>query len=399
MGIAVGIADVSDIGTMMKPAKKPGPHLISRLAKIGYYEWDETNDCYLDVSSEMAAMYGESREDFLAKYGNRQDDIDRWVHPDDIDRYDAIDQYYVENPQPYSIEYRAFSLSGEIRYVIESLEPDWDENGRVTRWFGIIQDITDRVLREQEREAELRKAITFAEDASQAKSAFLASMSHELRTPMNAILGFSQLLASDPVDPISDNQQNYVKHILENGDHLMALIDQVLELAKIETGPLPLAIRNVDIAAAIKECLSMVLPLAQKRHVTLVTDSTTAVPQHCQADPGLLRQVLLNLVSNAIKYNVESGRIQLTVSKRSGNRVRIAIVDTGRGIPIEKQKQVFEPFNRLGLEASNIRGTGIGLTIVKQLIERMNGTVGFESTPDVGSTFWIELPMAGPAST
>jgi len=372
------------------------PHLIARLAKMGYYEWDEKNELYLDVSAEYAAMFGVSREVFLETLQPHQESDLQWVHPDDREHYVTQDQYYAANPQEYSIEYRLLKPKGDFRYVIETGEPVKDERGQVTKWFGIIQDITDRVLREQERETTLRNAVAVAENANHAKTEFLASMSHELRTPMNAVLGFSQLMASDPENPISDIHRHYIQLVLENGQHLMSLIDQVLDLAQIETGHLPMTIQDLDAQAAIDECFTFVLPLAQERHITLVSEPIPAVPWRCRAYTGLLRQVLLNLVSNAIKYNVDGGSVQVGISEQASQTVRLSVTDTGRGIPVENQKKMFEPFNRLGLEASNIRGTGIGLTIVKQLTERMNGTVGFESTPDVGSTFWIELPSKRP---
>ena len=377
---------------------KEGLHRISRLANIGYYEWNATSDGYEDVSIEFAALFGLSREAFLKDYRDRNVDMHRWTHPDDIQRYNKNDKYYDENPQTYSIEYRVFGPNGEVRYVVETAEPEWDDNGIVVRWFGIIQDITDRVHEEQQREAVLRKAVASAEKANQAKTEFLASMSHELRTPLNAIMGFGHLLAHDPRNQSQEDRLDYASHVLESGEHLLSLVDQVLDLAAIEARNLPMQLTDVSVKVAIDECLSMLLATARERRISLLFDGIDEKKLLCRADRGLLRQILLNLLTNAIKYNIEGGSVRVSVQSVVDEKgmpcIRVTISDTGKGIPDDKQFMVFEPFNRLGLDTSNIRGTGIGLTIVKQLAKRMSGAVGFTSSVGIGSEFWIDLPAA-----
>lgn len=231
-----------------------------------------------------------------------------------------------------------------------------------------------------------------AEAASHAKSEFLSSMSHELRTPLNAILGFAQLLETDSQLPLEKVQKESVSQILAGGRHLLDLIDQVLDLARIETGNITVSIEAVLLEDVFRDCLPLAETLASKRNITLersAPDKDLAV----MADTTRLKQVLLNLLSNAVKYNRDGGEVTLDTTATDRDTVIIAISDTGDGIPEEKQELVFEPFNRLGAETSAVEGTGIGLTISRQLVQLMEGNIGFESTPDEGTTFWIELPV------
>ena len=254
----------------------------------------------------------------------------------------------------------------------------------------IISDISER-KRAEER---LRLAKEQADAANQAKSEFLSSMSHELRTPLNAIYGFAQLLEDNPEKPLSSAQQEHIRYILKSSDLLLGLINQVLELSKIESGKLDLSIENVTLEPLIEECLNLIRAQANKRNITI----DNQLPEHAlpemQADPVRLRQALLNLLSNAIKYNCEGGKIILKYSLLEKNTVRITITDIGIGIPKERQAELFQPFNRLGAEATKIEGTGIGLNLTQRLLELMDGRIGFESTVNKGSSFWIELPRA-----
>lgn len=267
-----------------------------------------------------------------------------------------------------------------------------DEIGDMGR---AVQVFRQNAIRRERVEEELRLAKEEAERVNDAKSDFLSSMSHELRTPMNAILGFAQLLASDPETPLSDEQEYWVKNIHDGGEHLLALINDVLELAHIEAGRVSLSMEAVDATEVVQSCLESALALARKRGVVIndfvPDDGGLAV----MADHTRLRQVLLNLLSNAVKYNRDNGQVFVEARKMANGRLRFAVSDTGAGIPEEKQRQLFEPFQRLGHEATNIEGTGIGLTITRNLVESMGGEIGFVSTEGGGSTFWVELPLAG----
>ena len=219
-------------------------------------------------------------------------------------------------------------------------------------------------------------------------------MSHELRTPLNAIIGFGQILeiGSDP--PLSSRQMEAVAHILNGGRHLLELIDQILDLAKIEAGKVALAIEAVDPTGVLAECLNMAVSMAEKRRIRIVDRSERTSVPHVLADRTRFKQVLLNLLSNAVKYNVEGGTVTLSTELAAEHACRFLVHDTGPGIPVEKQDQVFLPFSRLGAETSTTEGTGIGLSIAKELVRLMNGTIGFRSAEGEGTVFWIELPRA-----
>ncbi len=251
-------------------------------------------------------------------------------------------------------------------------------------------------VRELSKErAELVRARDDAEKASRAKSDFLSSMSHELRTPMNAILGFAQILDFSPKEPLSENQKASVANILKGGDHLMELINKVLELETIEAGNVSLDIDHVSTRDVIDHCLTMIQVRAS-REVIEITDQTvgTDLPL-VWTDATRLTQALLNLLSNAVKYNSKGGKVTLNCEEIPGRLLRMSVTDTGTGIPVEKQDDLFKPFERLGREAGAIEGSGIGLTITKNIIELLGGQIGFESEAGKGSTFWVDIPISG----
>jgi PAS domain S-box-containing protein len=260
------------------------------------------------------------------------------------------------------------------------------ERGPTQYFFNIFCDFSAELARRNE----LSRAKEAADQATRAKSEFLSRMSHELRTPMNAILGFSQLMKLDATLP--DAHKDNVHEITTAGRHLLALINKVLDLAKIESGHLDLAMEPVEVGAVALECLNLVRPLAEMGNVKL--GHTGLHGAAVLAERMLLKQVLLNLLSNAIKYNRPDGSVHLDARPHGPDRLRILVTDTGVGIPAVRLKELSQPFNRLDAEISGIEGTGIGLTIARAMLESMGGTVGVESELGVGSTFWFELPLA-----
>jgi len=255
-----------------------------------------------------------------------------------------------------------------------------------------IWNVTDEVTQEDA----LREARSRAEAASAAKTEFLASMSHELRTPLNAILGFAQLLRRDKKTPLSSRQHERVEHVLAGGEHLLRLIDDVLDLSRIEAGRVLISLEPVTIAPVLDEVKDTLDSLAAKSGRASEISVSIALPdpetREVVADRTRFKQVLLNYGSNAIKYGKNGGKVAFEVQVR-GNSARISVTDDGIGIALDKQAVVFQPFQRAGQETGPIEGTGIGLVISKRLAELMHGEVGFESEPGRGSCFWIDLPL------
>lgn len=259
---------------------------------------------------------------------------------------------------------------------------------------GLLFTATVIDISERKRwETKLVESKDRADKANQAKSEFLSSMSHELRTPLNAILGYTQLLKSDRREPLSADQVRATENILQAGDHLLKLIDDVLNLAQIESGGAFVQIAPLDPTPSIAKCTVIAGGLATQAGLAFY-DRTSQwnLPEIC-VDETRLEQILLNLLSNAIKYNRDKGTVTLSVEEKEQGFLRISVTDSGVGIAEERRGEIFRPFARLGKESSEITGSGIGLTITKELVDAMDGRIGFESTFNLGTTFWVEFPV------
>jgi CheY-like chemotaxis protein len=262
--------------------------------------------------------------------------------------------------------------------------------------LAVARDVTERKRNEQalqETNVELESAKSAAEKANLAKSEFLSSMSHELRSPLNAILGFAQLINSDSPPP-TPSQTASIDQILQAGWHLLKLINEILDLAAIESGKVSLSTESVSLAEVMFECQAMMEPQAQERGIGM-TFPRLDNPFFVSADRTRLKQIVINLLSNAIKYNKKHGTVVVDCTTSTLGLTRISVKDTGAGLSPEKLAQLFQPFNRLGQETGGVAGTGIGLVVTKRLAELMGGILGVESTAGAGSVFWCELISCG----
>lgn len=277
-------------------------------------------------------------------------------------------------------------------YFPISLAVSEANNDGIISYMAIVRDISA----EQEAATQVVAARDEARNANKAKSDFLSSMSHELRTPLNAILGFSQLLKFNTRQ--SAEHIEYLNLIVSSGNHLLELVNQVLELSRIESGNLSVSLKEVDIVQTLQETIDLVSsdsPMQKMKISTeLVCNDKTSKPSDYMivTDPLRLRQIMFNLLSNAFKYNRPDGKIVVSYRKRSDGRLRIAVTDTGIGIPKDQQDNLFPPFERLGKEFGDIEGTGIGLSITQHIVKILGGEMNFESEPGKGSKFWFDLP-------
>ena len=305
----------------------------------------------------------------------------------------AVDNRVIATGETLTVEETLPTPAG-IKIFLSTKSPLTDDHGASTGVIGIARDITARKRAEE--------ALTLAKEeadlANQAKSDFLSAMSHELRTPLNAVLGFSQMLEMNPAEPLSAAQQRCVGHIHRAGQHLLDLINEVLDLARIESGRLKLTIEDIDVRPILLESVALMLPLAEPRDIAIrIEPPAEPGNRRVRADATRLTQVLVNLLSNAIKYNRPGGAVSVLENLTPDGRLRLTVIDTGYGMAPEWVAQLFQPFNRLGAESSEIEGTGIGLAITRQLVALMGGTIGVSSRAGQGSVFWIELPLAAPA--
>ena len=360
---------------------------ILKASSDGIWEWESERDSF-HFSSRCWEQLGFDEGD--DEINHESDRLETWrsrLHPEDAYLFDrAINDHFTKR-EPFDIEYRIRAKNGEWRWIRARGSMSYTSEGKPWRMSGTNIDVTEFKL----AEARVLKAKELAEKANQAKSQFLSSMSHELRTPLNAIVGFSQLFELDR--NLSVVQQENIREINKAGEHLLELVNEVLDLSKIESGTLNLSVEVLRPTELVNDCLGLVQADADARGLTVKVVHELDENVKVLADERRVRQVILNLLSNAIKYNVEGGEIKIRCQQEKGERIRFSVMDTGRGIAAEERANVFKPFNRLGAEKSMVEGTGVGLTISKQLVEQMNGEMGFSSLERKGSTFWFCLPQ------
>lgn len=332
--------------------------------------------------------------------------INQVVHPEDLPLYHEQLIQSFQTGQPFACDFRIIRSDQEFRWVTAKGEPVFNQQGQVIRYVGIVMDISDR----KQAELELQHAKEAAEAANRAKSIFLSSMSHELRTPLNAILGFAQLLNRDTA--LTTEQQDYIDTINRNGQHLLALINDVLEVSKIESGKMALNSTNVDLFQLLDNLNDLFHLKAIAKNLTLTIERSPTVPQVIHTDESKLRQILINLLSNAIKFTSQ-GHVVLRVSNREpGDRPKLSsstqfptlnpqpltilyfeIQDTGPGIVAAELSQLFKPFSQTTIGQQTSEGTGLGLAISHSFVELMKGEIGVQSTLGAGSTFWFTVPV------
>jgi PAS domain S-box-containing protein len=340
--------------------------------------------CFEAVNPAGVALLGYAESELVG-----HDDRD-FFPPEEAERRIAEDRAVLENGVIVDIEAETMRTRAHGERILHTKKiPIIDPDGRPRYLLGISEDITER----HQAEDAVRQAMELAERANNAKSEFLSRMSHELRTPMNAVLGFAQLLE---LDDLTEQQRESVTQIMQGGRHLLELINEVLEITRIETGELSLSLEPVLLADVLTESLELVEPIAAAHHVTLPAVDRSDLWQHVRADRQRLKQVLINLLANAIKYNRENGAVTLSLGSTEAGRLRLSISDTGIGIPEDKMELLFEPFERLGAEQSSIEGTGLGLSLTRRLVQAMSGEIGFTSVSGEGSTFWVDFATADP---
>jgi PAS domain S-box-containing protein len=330
---------------------------------------------FITVSAASSALWGYTPAELVGR------EYIEFVHPDDKRQTSLFAEELMRGANQKDFVNRYVRKDGSLVDVLWSVS--WSEREKTV--FCVAHDVTQRARTEKE----LREAKEEADRANHAKSEFLSRMSHELRTPLNAILGFGQLLERQKP---TEAQRTRIHYILSAGRHLLNLINEVLDISRIEAGNLQLSLEPVSVTEVLHETLELMRPLTADRSIALTVATQFDPEAHVLGDRQRFKQVLLNLLSNAVKYTPVGGAVTVSGSSSGEGLTRIDIADTGAGIPADKLSRLFTPFDRLGAEQSPVEGTGLGLALSQRLMHAMHGTVGVNSTPGKGSTFWIELP-------
>lgn len=373
-----------------------------KLASIGDWQLNLLNNT-LVLADEIYRIFGTTPDTFSPSV----EALLQMVHIDDRQDVRVMLDSTILNCNSTNLEHRIIRPDGSERVVYNQALAHKTEDGRIISLTGTIQDITAQniVQKElelhqneledlvEERTLALQSACMQAEQANKAKSQFLSSMSHELRTPLNAIIGFSEMLEEYSDVASQEEKLDYISHIIKAGYHLLNLINEVLDLSRIDAGYLDINLESVPLNLTIKDTISQIeVGLANRSNISInnmIEDHKVTI----MADQVKFTQVIINLLNNAVKYNREGGTVTVNAEQVGKDKLRIFISDTGNGIEATDIDKVFEPFERLSYKNSNVEGAGIGMTVTKQLVEAMDGTIGVESIVNQGSTFWLEMSL------
>ncbi len=393
-GRAILMSGVSFDVTALKNAEAALRESESRQERIiqssndGIWEWYADKGGF-HFSSRCWELIGfDAHDDEITKGEDKLIVWRKLIHPQDLAKFDQALADHLAGKAPFDMEYRLIGKNKQVHWVRARGRASFNPEGKPTRMSGANMDVTQIKLAEER----VMQAKVAAEKANQAKSEFLSSMSHELRTPLNAILGYAQLFEYDL--NLTQQQMANMREIRKAGDHLLQLINDVLDLAKIESGKMTVSLEPVLVSRIINEAFTLVQTQADTRGIRLYATMDSLENHYVIADNVRYKQALINLLSNAVKYNNMGGEVEVKLALVTPKILRLSVRDNGKGIPANRQAEVFQPFNRLNAEFSKIEGSGVGLVITKQLVEMMHGHLDFDSTEGKGTEFWIDLPIA-----
>ncbi len=353
----------------------------------GIWEWNALENLF-SFSSRCWEQIGFTEKDW--HNGVVSKNFRHWkdrMDPDDRARMNAAIESHILEKTPYDLVYRIKGKEGDWRWIRSRGQMTYNEKGEPLLMSGTNMDITQLKVAEK-RVLEAKES---AEKANKAKSEFLSAMSHELRTPLNAILGFAQLFELD--HNLTEDQRDNILEIKNAGRHLLKLIGDVLDLTKIEAGRTEFTSEKIPPLRVIHSCLRLLKNQAENRNIQIFVNERSFEDFVIFVDGMRFKQVMLNLISNSIKYNKKDGQVKIYCDVSNTGMMKISVEDTGKGIPIEYQSELFQPFNRLGAEKSNIEGSGVGLLITKELTEHMGGEISYKTAEGIGTTFWVCFPV------